>query len=178
MVMGAVIIALPWSPAWRRVVTAISASHVPPRHRGVELGGREGPHRHLELGDHAELRELPQPRPDAALRGAVASERDQDVPADAGADGGDRALDGRHAAGAAHRRRRREAKVGDAEVGDEVLGDDPARRVGDDAVDVPGREPGVGDGRQRGLHLERGHALAGVPAVRRLADAGDGAPVS
>jgi hypothetical protein len=103
---------------------------VPPRHRRVELGGCEGADGHLELTDHAELRRLPDPRPDAALRGAVASQRDQDVTADPRADRGHRTLDGRHAARAAHRRRRREAEVGDAEVRDEVLGDDPAGSVG------------------------------------------------
>ena len=152
--------------------------HVPPRHRRIELGGRNGADGHLELADHPELRHLPDSRSDPALGGPVASERDQDVPADAGAEDGDRTLHGRDRARAAHRRRRGEAEVGNAEVRDEVLGHDPAGGVRDDPVDVFGSEPGVGDGGQRRFHLESDDASPGIPAVPRLAHAGDRTSIS
>ena len=151
--------------------------HVTTGHGRVELHRRERPHRHLELADDAELRHLADAGADPAARGPVAAERDQDVTADAGRDHRQGALHGGDRAGAAHGGGRREPEVGNAEVGDEVLRDHAAGRVGDDAVDVRRRQPGIGDRRERGLHLERHHALAGVAAVGRLTDPGDRAPL-
>ncbi len=134
--------------------------HVTAGHWRVELRRSDRPHRHLELADDAELRHLADTGADPAARGAVAAERDQDVTADAAHDHRDRALHGGDRAGAAHGGGRREAEVRNAEVGDEVLRHHAARSVDDDSVDVRRRQSGIGDGLERGLHLERHHALA------------------
>jgi hypothetical protein len=150
------------------------ALHVAARHGRIELRRCDGTERHLELADDAELRHLLHAAADAALRIAVAPHRDQHVVADAGRDGGTCRLDGGDAACPAERRDGREAQ-GDAEIGDVVLGDHRGERIGDDAVDVLGAKPGIGDGREGGLELQPPHALAGAATIGRLADAGDGA---
>ena len=83
-----------------------------------------------------------------------------------------RALQRRGRAGAAHHHRDRVAQVLDAEVHRQLLGGREAGRR-DDAVDVGGREPGVGDrGPGRVEHQLDGQAL-GAADVVGLADADD-----
>ena len=110
--------------------------HVAARALGVELGRREHADRRLELGGQRELRELLQARRHARAGIAGAADRDQHVLADAGRHRHRRTLDRGDAGGAAHRHEQREREIGQAEIGDEILGDAAAREIGHDAVDV------------------------------------------
>ena len=148
--------------------------HVPARHHRVELRRRDRTGRHLELADQAELRHLLHARADPAAGVAGAAERQQHMVADAGADRGDRALDRGDRAGASHRRRRRKAQVGNAEIGDEVLGHRAALAIRDHAIDVGRLEARILDRAQRRLKLEGQRRAIGAAHVLGLADAGDG----
>ena len=149
--------------------------HVAAGHRGVDLGRGDVAERQFEFADGAELRHLMDARADAGAGIAGAADRQQDVAADAGGNRRRRGLDRGYARRAAHRRGGGKAQVGDAEIGDEVLGDGGAGGDRDHAVDVARAEASVGDGGQRGLHLERqGAAVLQAAAVGGFADAGDG----
>ena len=148
--------------------------HVPARHHRVELRRSDRTGRHLELADQAELRHLLHARADPAAGVAGAAERQQHMVADAGADRGDGALDRGDRAGASHRRGRRKAQVGNAEIGDEVLGHRAALAIRDHAIDVGRLEAGILDRAQRRLELEGQRRAIGAAHVLGLADAGDG----
>jgi len=128
--------------------------HVPPRLRRIELRWRDGAERHLELPDQPELRHLLHPGTDATLGGAVPTYRDQHMTTDPGRDSGSGALDRGHTACAAERRGGGEAEIADAEIGDELLGND-STPVGDHSVDVGGTEPRVLDRPERRFELQR-----------------------
>ena len=148
--------------------------HVPARTGGVELRRGEDADRRLELGGQCELRELLQAGADPRTRVAGAADGDQHVIAHARGHRHGRALDGRHAGGAAHRHEQRELEVGQAEIGDEVLGDASTREVGDDAVDVARAEAGIGNGGKARLELQCQRTLVRAARVGGLANAADG----
>ena len=145
--------------------------HVAARALGIELGRREHADRRLELGGQGELRELLQAGADPGARVAGAADRDQHVLAHAGGDGHGRGLDGGHAGGATHRHEHRELEVGQAEIGDKILGDAAAREIRHDAVDVARAKAGIGDGGQARLELQGQPALGRAARVGGLADA-------
>ncbi len=145
--------------------------HVAARALGIELGRREHADRRLELGGQGELRELLQARADPGAGIAGAADRDQHVIAHAGRDRHRRGLDGGDAGGAAHRHEHRQLEIGQAEIGDEILGDAGAREIGHDAVDVARAEAGVGDGGQARLELQCEPALGRAARVGGFADA-------
>ena len=75
---------------------------------------------------------------------------------------------------APHRRGRRKAEVGNAEIGDEVLGHRAALAIGNHAIDVGRLEARILDRAQRRLKLEGQRCAIGATHVLGLADAGDG----
>ena len=147
--------------------------HVAARALGIELGRREHADRRLELRRQGELRELLQARRDARTGIAGAADRDQHVLAHTGGHGHRRGLDGGDAGGAAHRHEHREREIGQAEIGDKILGDAAAREVGDHAVDVARAQAGIGDGGQARLELQRQRAFGRAARIGGLANAAD-----
>ena len=147
--------------------------HVPARALGVELGRREHADRRLELGGQGELRKLLQACRHARAGIAGAADRDQHVLADAGRHCHRRALDRGDAGRAAHRHEQRQREIGQAEIGDEILGDAAAREIGHDAVDVARAQSRILDRLEARLELQRQPALVRAACISRLTDAAD-----